>query len=109
MDDFGSGTSSLSCLADYPFDIIKIDRQLLEGVSAAGESQLVVRAAITLIANLGRRSVAEGIETLEQLALCQVLGCDYAQGYLLGKPLPEARVLSSADDREPVEALQRLA
>ncbi len=93
MDDFGTGTSSLSCLANYPFDVIKIDRSFIQHVSELPEAQVVVRAAVALVENLGRRSVAEGIETPEQFMLLQHLGCHQAQGYFLGMPLPEDQVI----------------
>jgi diguanylate cyclase (GGDEF)-like protein/PAS domain S-box-containing protein len=107
MDDFGTGTSSLSCLADYPFDVIKIDRSFIHRMSELPETQVVVRAAIALVENLGRRSVAEGVETPEQLAVLQLLGCHYAQGYFLGMPVPEARVMPGPAVTDQFEARQR--
>jgi diguanylate cyclase (GGDEF)-like protein len=107
MDDFGTGTSSLSCLADYPFDVIKIDRSFIQRISELPETQVVVRAAISLVGNLGRRSVAEGVETPEQLALLQLLGCHFAQGYFLGMPVSEERILDNGLIQEQPEAQQR--
>ena len=91
MDDFGTGTSSLGCLRDYPFDVIKIDRSFVNDLSAGPDTLAVIHATITLVENLGKCSVAEGVETAEQLAILQSLGCHYAQGYFLGHPLPESR------------------
>ncbi len=95
MDDFGTGTSSLGCLRDYPFDVIKIDRSFVTGLAAGPDTLAVIHATITLVENLGKCSVAEGVETAEQLAILQSLGCHYAQGYFLGYPLPEAEVVQT--------------
>jgi len=56
----------------------------------------VIHATITLVENLGKRSVAEGVETAEQMAILQSLGCHFAQGYFLGHPLPETEVVVSS-------------
>jgi diguanylate cyclase (GGDEF)-like protein/PAS domain S-box-containing protein len=95
MDDFGTGTSSLGYLREYPFDVIKIDRSFVNDLSAGPDTLAVIHATITLVENLGKCSVAEGIETPEQLAILQSLGCQYAQGYLLGRPMPEAEIVKS--------------
>jgi diguanylate cyclase (GGDEF)-like protein/PAS domain S-box-containing protein len=95
MDDFGTGTSSLGCLRDYPFDVIKIDRSFVQGLAAGPDTLAVIHATITLVENLGKCSVAEGVETAEQLAILQSLGCHYAQGYFLGYPLPESEVVDT--------------
>jgi diguanylate cyclase (GGDEF)-like protein/PAS domain S-box-containing protein len=95
MDDFGTGTSSLGCLRDYPFDVIKIDRSFVTDLAAGPDTLAVIHATITLVENLGKCSVAEGVETAEQLAILQSLGCHYAQGYFLGYPLPESEVVDT--------------
>jgi len=95
MDDFGTGTSSLGCLRDYPFDVIKIDRSFIEGLSAGPDTLAVIHATITLVENLGKCSVGEGVETAEQLAILQSLGCHYAQGYFLGRPMAECDVVET--------------
>jgi diguanylate cyclase (GGDEF)-like protein/PAS domain S-box-containing protein len=96
MDDFGTGTSSLGCLRDYPFDVIKIDRTFVKDLAAGPDTLAVIHATITLVENLGKRSVAEGVETAEQMAILQSLGCHYAQGYFLGYPMPETEVVVSS-------------
>jgi diguanylate cyclase (GGDEF)-like protein/PAS domain S-box-containing protein len=96
MDDFGTGTSSLGCLRDYPFDVIKIDRTFVSGLASGPDTLAVIHATITLIENLGKCSVAEGVENAEQLAILQSLGCHYAQGYFLGYPQPESELMESA-------------
>jgi len=95
MDDFGTGTSSLGCLREYPFDVIKIDRSFINGLSAGPDTLAVIHATITLVENLGKCSVGEGVETAEQLAILQSLGCHYAQGYFLGRPMAEVDVVET--------------
>jgi EAL domain-containing protein (putative c-di-GMP-specific phosphodiesterase class I) len=87
MDDFGTGTSSLGCLRDYPFDVIKIDQSFVNDVNSNTDVLAVLHAAITLVQNLGKTSVAEGVETAQQLAILQSLGCHRAQGYFFSKPM----------------------
>ena len=86
MDDFGTGTSSLGCLRNYPFDTIKIDQSFLKDVSSSPDVLAVMHATVSLIENLGMTSLAEGVEEPEQVAILQALGCRYAQGYLFGRP-----------------------
>jgi diguanylate cyclase (GGDEF)-like protein len=93
MDDFGTGTSSLACLRDYPFDTIKIDRSFLGDLAGQSDLMAVIHATITLVENLGKLSVAEGVETDVQLAILQSMDCRYAQGFYFSKPLPADRVL----------------
>jgi EAL domain-containing protein (putative c-di-GMP-specific phosphodiesterase class I) len=86
MDDFGTGTSSLGCLRNYPFDTIKIDQSFLKDVSSSPDVLAVMHATVSLIENLGMTSLAEGVEEPAQVAILQALGCRYAQGYLFGRP-----------------------
>ena len=88
MDDFGSGYSSLSYLQAFPFDKIKIDRAFVINLGRNPQSAAIVRAVIGLGHGLGMSIIAEGVETIEQLAFLANEGCDGVQGYLLGKPLP---------------------
>ncbi|MCA0374719.1 MAG: EAL domain-containing protein [Gemmatimonadetes bacterium] len=90
MDDFGAGYSSLSCLQEYPFDVLKIDRALIEQVNRGRGYAALLHAVVTLAENLGLDVVAEGIERPEQLALLQGLGCTYGQGFLIDRPLEVA-------------------
>ena len=87
MDDFGTGTSSLGCLRDYPFDVIKIDRSFLKDVASSPDVLAVIHATLTLVENLGMGSVAEGVEDATQVAALQSLGCRYAQGYYFSRPV----------------------
>lgn len=92
MDDFGTGTSSLACLRDYPFDVIKIDRSFIRDISTRADVMAVVHATLMLIANLGRETVAEGVEDAAQVSALQSLGCRYAQGYYFAKPQTRAQL-----------------
>jgi diguanylate cyclase (GGDEF)-like protein/PAS domain S-box-containing protein len=87
MDDFGTGYSSLSYLHRFPIDTLKIDRSFIKKVDADGEQLAIVRTIITLAWNLGMDVVAEGVETLKQLAQLRSLKCEYGQGYLFSRPL----------------------
>jgi diguanylate cyclase (GGDEF)-like protein len=87
IDDFGTGFSSLNYLAKLPVDTLKIDRSFVEMVSATGGLTLV-SVIINLARALKLNTVAEGVETEEQLRQLRFLGCDEMQGYLFGKPVP---------------------
>lgn len=88
LDDFGTGYSSLSYLADFPIDILKIDRSF---VSKIGEKkqEAIVSAMVAMGKAMGMIVVAEGIETEQQFQYLRDLNCDIAQGYLFSRPLPE--------------------
>jgi len=87
IDDFGTGFSSLNYLAKLPVDTLKIDRSFVEMISAKGGPTLV-SVIINLAHALKLNTVAEGVETEEQLRHLRSLGCDEMQGYLFGKPVP---------------------
>ena len=86
MDDFGTGYSSLTRLQSFPFDRIKIDRSFVSGRRGMAEGRAIVRAIAGLGASLGMRTIAEGVETEEQLASVRAEGCNEVQGYLFGRP-----------------------
>jgi diguanylate cyclase (GGDEF)-like protein len=90
MDDFGTGYSSLSTLHAFPFDKIKLDRSFVCRVPTDPQASAIVRTVLALGKSLGIPVLAEGIETRQQLAFLGNEGCNYAQGYLLNKPLPLA-------------------
>ena len=87
MDDFGTGTSSLGCLRDYPFDVIKIDRSFVTDLAADPDVLAVIHATITLVENLGKTSVAEGVEDRRRSPCCSRSAADYAQGYYFSRPM----------------------
>jgi diguanylate cyclase (GGDEF)-like protein len=88
IDDFGTGFSSLAYLRDLPARSLKIDRSFVVGLPADTRDVAVVTAVIRLAHQLGMTTIAEGVETPAQLACLRELGCDYAQGFLLGRPVP---------------------
>ncbi len=86
IDDFGTGFSSLAYLRRFPVDVLKIDRTFMAGVVEDERDAAIVRTIIAMARNLGLAVVAEGVETAAQLAFLGELGCDKAQGFLLGRP-----------------------
>jgi len=87
IDDFGTGHSSLRMLAGLPIDVLKIDGSFVRDLVTNRNHRLIVQTTIGLAASLGLRTVAEGVETPEQLALLKDLGCDSVQGYLISRPV----------------------
>jgi EAL domain-containing protein (putative c-di-GMP-specific phosphodiesterase class I) len=96
MDDFGTGTSSLAVLRNYPFDTIKIDRSFLQDINKSADVLAVIHATISLVENLGMASLAEGVEDGAQLAILQSLGCRYAQGYWFSRPVGADQLLRTS-------------
>ncbi|HWS67911.1 MAG TPA: EAL domain-containing protein [Steroidobacteraceae bacterium] len=104
MDDFGTGTSSLGFLRNYPFNTIKIDRSFVQDVTGSADVLAVIHATISLVENLGMASLAEGVENPAQIAVLQSLGCRYAQGYYFSRPVRAEYLLDamkSADSARP--------
>jgi EAL domain-containing protein (putative c-di-GMP-specific phosphodiesterase class I) len=95
LDDFGTGYSSLSHLRRFSFQKLKIDRSFVSGLGSSTGDEQLVRGVIALAQRLDIQTVAEGVETEQQLDILRGEGCDYIQGYLLGRP-------------EPPESLERL-
>lgn len=87
MDDFGTGQSSLSCLHQFPIDVLKIDQSFVNTMRNNRDYTAIVQAITTLAHNLGAMVVAEGIETPEQLAQLLDLDCDFGQGYYFARPM----------------------
>ncbi len=88
MDDFGTGYSSLSYLRSFPFDKIKIDRSFVKDIATAPDGDAIIRAIAGLGRSLGMTTVAEGVETEEQMRRIQAEGCTDVQGYLISRPVP---------------------
>jgi EAL domain-containing protein (putative c-di-GMP-specific phosphodiesterase class I) len=86
LDDFGTGYSSLSYLRLFPFDRIKVDRSFVAELSSNADCAAIVAAVAGLGKSLAIDTVAEGVETTEQLTLVHAAGCTYAQGFLFGRP-----------------------
>jgi EAL domain-containing protein (putative c-di-GMP-specific phosphodiesterase class I) len=113
VDDFGTGYSSLSYLNELVFDVLKIDRAFVVNLPAP-KAVAIVKAIIAVAESLGKKVVAEGIETESQWSQLVALGCDYGQGFLLSMPLPHdeltafmQRKSSSAARDNPAEGTGR--
>jgi diguanylate cyclase (GGDEF)-like protein/PAS domain S-box-containing protein len=97
LDDFGTGYSSLSYLQRVPFDKIKIDRSFVTGATDPdSRNAALIRAMVSLASDLKMRTIAEGVETPEELQLVRDLGCPLVQGYIFGKPMPADEALALA-------------
>jgi diguanylate cyclase (GGDEF)-like protein/PAS domain S-box-containing protein len=88
LDDFGTGYSSLAWLHELPVDIVKIDRGFVQAMVVDHRRAVVVRSVIEIAEEIGLAVVAEGVETERQLAMLRDFGCESAQGFLLGRPVP---------------------
>jgi EAL domain-containing protein (putative c-di-GMP-specific phosphodiesterase class I) len=88
IDDFGTGYSSLGALQRHPVDILKLDRSMVAPVPSSPQAAALARAVVEMARALGLSVVAEGIETDEQLAAMQELGCPFGQGWVFGRPVP---------------------
>jgi diguanylate cyclase (GGDEF)-like protein len=92
LDDFGIGYSSLGYLRDFPFDRIKIDQSFIRGTANDAVGRAIVRAVASLGQSLGIATVAEGVETEEQMARVVSDGCTDVQGYLISRPMPPRQI-----------------
>lgn len=92
LDDFGTGYSSLSVLKLFPFRVIKIDRSFIGDMLTDENDEIIVRTIIGMSRNLKLQVVAEGVETAEQWTKLLALGCHYAQGYYIGRPMPAEEI-----------------
>jgi len=94
LDDFGTGYSSISHLHNHDLDLIKIDRQFVRMLQPESREMILCRSIIRMAHDLGLKVVAEGIETEQQHAILLELGCDYGQGFWLGRPMPAKQLLN---------------
>ena len=97
IDDFGTGYSSLAYLRRFPVESLKIDRSFVDGLGSEAGDTSIVQAVVNLAHTLGLAAVAEGVETAEQLQVLRTLGCDLAQGFLLGRPVPPDQIRVTDD------------
>ena len=100
LDDFGTGYSSLAYLRRFEIDTIKVDQSFVSTMLRDEDSSEIVKTVITLARNLGKETVAEGVETASELMALKVLGVDHIQGFLISKPVPadEAEALLAVDN-----------
>jgi EAL domain-containing protein (putative c-di-GMP-specific phosphodiesterase class I) len=89
IDDFGTGFSSLSYLRRFPVDFLKIDKSFVDGIALKGPDSAIVQAVIALGHALGMTVIAEGVETIEQVAELRALGSELGQGYFFARPLSD--------------------
>ena len=87
IDDFGTGYSNFGYLTELPVNVLKLDRSLVTGIADQSGMQLRAEAVVRLASALGYRTVAEGIEHADEIALLRSWGCDEAQGFLLARPM----------------------
>jgi diguanylate cyclase (GGDEF)-like protein len=95
LDDFGTGYASLTHLRRLPLTFVKIDQTFVQGLGTDDEDERIVAAVVDLARNLGLRSIAEGIQTSDQLDRLRELGCDQGQGYLYAHPMPADAVAAA--------------
>jgi len=110
IDDFGSGLSSLQFVKDVPADVLKIDKSLLSQNCENEKERIVLESIFNFAHRLHMRTVAEGVETKEQLAFLRTCGCERIQGYIFAKPMPEADYVAicklDKNAEEPADILQ---
>ncbi len=98
MDDFGSGYSSLNMLKDFPFDVLKIDKEFFSETLASRTSIWILKKIIEMADGLGLRVICEGVETEDQIEMLKKIGCRYVQGYYYSKPIPADEFVSKYCD-----------
>ncbi len=107
IDDFGTGYSSLSRLKQLPIDAIKIDRTFVLDMIEDEHNAIIVRSTIDLAHNMGKKVVAEGVESQDVLDILEILHCDYAQGNFIAVPMPARDVPDWLRDHDARQARRR--
>lgn len=95
FDDFGTGFASLSSLQRYPLTTLKIDRGFIRDIRTCPSDAAITKALVAMSREMGLRTVAEGIESVEQESLLREIGCQEGQGYLYGRPMPKADAIAA--------------
>ena len=98
MDDFGSGYSSLNMLKDFPFDVLKIDKEFFSESITSEASILILTKIVEMAHGLGIKVICEGVETKDQVEMLRKIGVRYVQGYYYSRPIPGARFLEQFCD-----------
>jgi diguanylate cyclase (GGDEF)-like protein len=96
-DDFGTGYSALTYLDQLPLDVLKVDKGFVARLNADGTGSVVASGVVSMAKDLGLKTCAEGVENADQLSGLRALGCDWAQGYLIAKPLPAEEFVRLAE------------
>ena len=99
LDDFGTGYSNISCVLSLPFEYIKLDKSLLNGLPGDSRAELLVKSMIQSFERMGLKVIAEGVEEKEQAEMLRMFGADSIQGYYYGKPMPEDEFLAVISHR----------
>ena len=94
LDDFGTGHSSLAYLKRFPIDCVKIDRAFIKDMPGNADDVAIAKTIVAMAKALDLSTVAEGVETAEQLELLKTMGCDQIQGYFFSRPLPADEFLA---------------
>ena len=97
LDDYGTGYSNVARVLDLPFDLVKLDKSLVDGLNDPTKREVVVRTVVMMKA-IGKDVLAEGVETREQVDSLRTMGVDYIQGYLYSKPLPEKEFIAFLEE-----------
>ena len=104
LDDFGTGYSSLNMLKDLPLNVIKIDKSFIDNITdEQSKNRLIVKAMLTLIEQLDKEVIAEGVETTEQAKILKDMNCKMIQGYLFDKPMPSDQFTARIRDNKPYD------
>jgi diguanylate cyclase (GGDEF)-like protein len=104
IDEFGTGNSSLGSLKRFPLDMLKLDRSFVLGLATDPEDMAIVTAVIDLAHSMGLETIADGVETKDQVAALRELGCETGQGRYFARPRPSEAIAELLGSREPVIA-----
>lgn len=107
IDDFGTGFSSLKYLQELPLDVLKIDRAFISSLSKESVETSLASTIMLLADRFGLETVAEGVETLEQLELVGQMGCDLVQGYIFSRPVRAGDVIATVDQLNSITPIAR--
>ena len=102
VDNFGSGVTSLGCMRSTALDGLKIDARVVRSAAGRRDSAAVVHSVLELARNLRLQVVADGLETAEQVAMLQAMGCDFGQGSYFGGPLTANEAVELLDRWSPI-------
>jgi EAL domain-containing protein (putative c-di-GMP-specific phosphodiesterase class I) len=109
LDDFGTGYSALSYLRKFPLDKIKIDRSFVTDIVTRSDQVVIIQAVLSIARALGMSVTAEGVETAIQKDFLKALGCDNAQGYLFGRPVPYEDIVEMVGGRTTEKYIRSVA